>query len=143
MTLTDAFDGVPTARTLLVTVQSEDEFRHEGHEAIEALERGEPVEQPDTFSFSSVESLFETFTPQTMRLLETVAEAEPESIRETARFIDRDVKNVHSELSELERLGLIHFEQAGRAKRPVFPYEEIVISMPFGGDGSDVAEATS
>jgi len=71
-----------------------------------------------------------------MALLETIADAAPESIRETARLVDRDVKNVHEELSELERLGVIKFEDRGRSKQPVFPYEEIVISLPFDHDGT-------
>ncbi len=131
MTMMDAFDGGPTSRTLLVTVDSDGEFYRAGREAIERLERGDSIETRDTFSLPSVELLFETFTPRTIQLLETIADAEPGSIRETARLVERDVKNVHEELSELARLGLIQFEQAGRAKRPRFPYEEIVISLPF------------
>lgn len=144
MTVTDAFDDFPTSSTLLVTVQSAEEFYAEGRDAIERLDRGEPIEDPDTFSFPSVEVLFETFTPRTMQLLETIAEHEPASIRETARLVERDVKNVHEELTELERLGLIRFEQDGRAKRPVFPYEEVLISVPFDrDDASDTASVPS
>jgi predicted transcriptional regulator len=134
MTVSDAFDEFPTATTLLVTVQSDDEFYEEGREAIERLQRGERIEDPDTFSFPSVDTLFETFNPRTMALLEAISEEHPESIRETARIVDRDNKNVHEELTELERLGVIRFESEGRSKRPVFPYEEVVISLPFTGD---------
>ena len=77
-----------------------------------------------------------------MALLETIADAAPESIRETARLVDRDVKNVHEELSELDRLGVIRFETSGRAKQPLFPYEEIMIRLPFDHDGArDGAQA--
>lgn len=140
MTLTDTFDDVPTSSTLLVTVQSTDEFYEKGREAIERLQRGEAIEEPDSFSFPSVDLLFETFNSQTMHLFETIAEEEPASIRETARLVERDVKNVHQELTELERLGLIQFEQDGRAKRPIFPYEEVIISLPF--DREDATDAT-
>ncbi|MFB6202557.1 MAG: hypothetical protein ABEI98_11190 [Halorhabdus sp.] len=143
MTLTDAFDDVPTSSTLLVTVQSTDEFYEKGREAIERLERGEAIEEPDSFSFPSVDLLFETFNSQTMELLETIAEEEPDSIRETARLVERDVKNVHQELTELERLGLIQFEQDGRAKRPIFPYEEVIISLPFDREDATDAPAAS
>lgn len=121
MTLSDAFDDTTTADTLLITVQSDDD--------------------PDRFAFESSDLLFETFNPRTMALLETIADAAPESIRETARLVDRDVKNVHEELSELEQLGVIRFETSGRAKQPIFPYEEIVISLPFDHDrGRDAAQ---
>lgn len=134
MSITDAFDDIPTARTLLVTVQTHEEAYEQGLEAIERLTANEPVDEPDTVSFPSVPTLFETFTPQTMELLETIAEREPESIRETARLVERDVKNVHQDLTELATLGVIRFEESGRAKRPIFPYDELVISLPFGSD---------
>jgi predicted transcriptional regulator len=137
-----ACNDAPTARTLLVTIESDSEFYARGLEAIERLERDEPIDEPDTFSFPSAERLFETFDARTMGLLETVSEQEPPSIRETARLVDRDVKNVHQKLTELERLGLIRLEMDGRSKRPVFPYDEIVIDLPFGHDPShDTASA--
>ena len=141
MTLKDAFAGFPTSQTLLVTVESTERFYQDGREAIERLERGESIDDPDTFSFSNVEQLFETFNSLTMELLGTIAEEKPASIRETARLVGRDVKNVHDELTRLERLGVIHFEQVGRSKRPVFPYEEVVISVPF--DRDDTADAAA
>ena len=131
MTLHDAFDDTTTSQTLLVKIQSNDE-----------LYREESVDKPDTFAFETSELLFETFNPRTVALLETISDSEPESIRETARLVDRDVKNVHEELTELNRLGVIRFEDSGRSKRPVFPYEEIVISLPFNHDGArDAAHA--
>ena len=139
MTLNDAFTSFPTSRTLLVTVESTERFYQDGWEAIKRLERGESIDDPDTFSFSNVEQLFETFNSLTMELLGTIAEEKPASIRETARLVERDVKNVHDELTRLERLGVIRFEQVGRSKRPVFPYEEVVISVPF--DRDDTADA--
>jgi len=134
MTLSDAFDDTTTSATLLVTVQRDDELYRDGCDAIERLSRGESVDEPDRFAFESSDLLFETFNPRTMALIETIADAAPESIRETARLVDRDVKNVHEELSELERLGVIRFEDSGRSKQPIFPYEEIVISLPFDHD---------
>ena len=136
MTLSDAFDDSTTSQTLLVTVQSDDELYRDGREAIDRLNRGESVEKPDTFAFETSELLFETFNPRTMALLETISDTDPESIRETARLVKRDVKNVYEELTELDRLGVIRFETSGRSKQPVFPYEEIVISLPFDHDGT-------
>lgn len=144
MTVSDAFDDTTTADTLLVTVQDDGDLYRDGREAIERLRRGDEVDDSDRFAFESSDLLFETFTPRTMALLETIADASPESIRETARLVDRDVKNVHEELSELERLGVVRFETTGRAKQPIFPYEEIVISLPFDRDGArDAAHVES
>lgn len=141
MTYEDAFDDIPTSKTLLVTVRSTERFYDDGRAAIERLDRGESVTDPDTLSFASVAQLFETFTPRTMELLGVVADERPTSIRETARVVERDVKNVHDELTTLERLGVIRFEQDGRSKQPILPYEEVIITVPFTRD--DAVDATA
>lgn len=143
MTRTDAFDDFPTSSTLFVTVQDDSGVYQAGLDAIERRKAGTPVDEPDTFSFASVEMLFETFTPRPMQFLETIERQEPDSIRETARFVDRDVKNVQEELTQLERLGLLTFEQEGRTKRPVFPDDELLIRLPFADDAHDSAPALS
>jgi predicted transcriptional regulator len=86
--------------------------------------------------------LAQTFTERTLRLLRVITDAEPESIRETARLVERDVKNVHEELTRFEAMGVIRFAEEGRSKRPVFPYDELIITVPFGhrsGDETDRA----
>lgn len=126
-----AFDDFPTSEILLVTVRPAEKSFENGFESIDALQRGNGVDEPDTIAFTSADDLFETLTSRTVRLLETIANASPESIRETARLVDRDVKNVHREITALERLGIIKLERVGRRKRPTFPYEEHLISYPF------------
>ena len=61
-----------------------------------------------------------------------IAEDRPASIRETARLAERGVKNVHKELTRLEAMGVVRFADEGRSKRPVFPYDELVVTIPFG-----------
>lgn len=87
--------------------------------------------------------LFDTFDPRTVELLETIRAEEPESIRATARAVERDPKNVHEELTQLSRLGVVQFEQDGRGKRPVFPYREVVIDLPFDRDRRTETEEAS
>lgn len=126
---------------LLVTIGSDEQLYERGRDAIETLEAGEQIDEPATIRFANERQLGEVFNERTYRLLRVIRDDEPESIRETARLVDRDVKNVHQELSRLEALGVIRFVEDGQAKRPVFPYDDLVIS-PFGGD-RDTATATS
>jgi len=143
MSQPDPFDIPVTSSTLLVTVAGPEDTYRQSRDAVDRLARGEDVEEPDRFNFSSVDRLFETFNPRTMELLRTIDDQEPGSIRETARLVGRDKKNVHDELTRLYRLGVIRFDQEGQAKRPVVPYEEIVISLPFGRDeATDAARAS-
>ena len=130
-----------TNNVLVVTIGDGEHLNERGRHAINQLEAGEPVDRPATITFANEQQLGEVFNERTYKLLRVIRENEPKSIRETARLVDRDVKNVHEELSTLEALGVIRFDEDGQAKRPVFPYDDLVIS-PFGRDENDTATAT-
>lgn len=133
-----------TDNVLLVTVRSGNEEPYEaGRDALRKLERDEPVEGPDRVTFPSGELLTKTFNERTLELLRTIAEQKPESIRATARLVDRDVKNVHEELTRLEALGVIGFVEESRSKRPTFPYDELQINVPFARPANGTSRVTS
>lgn len=124
-------------RTLRVTVGEAERLEREAIERIRAAERGADLDdaQP-VLDFDSYESLTHFFRESNLDLLETIVREEPASISETARLVDRDYREVHRNLSELESLGLIEFdgEGAGKSKRPIFPYDAIDVSLTFAED---------
>jgi len=95
------------------------------------------VEKPAKLTLPNEEALGEIFNERTYTLLRVIREEKPSSIRETARLVDRDKKNVHEELTQLEALGVIRFEDDGYVKQPVFPYDNLFI-MPFR-EGSSIS----
>ncbi len=109
-------------------------FHDDVERAIDRLDRGDGVDEPPTLSFSSYDQLLETLTPRTLELIEAVRRERPSSINETARVVERDVKNVHEELDRLAQVGIVYFEEEGQRKRPVVWFEELVISLPFEPD---------
>ncbi len=127
--------------TLVVTVKSSSEFQDGVTDGIEALEQGDAVDSTPTLSFTSYDDLMETLTPRVLALIEAIRRKEPASINETARVVDRDVKNVYEELSRLAQLGIIFFEEDGQSKRPVVWFDELVISLPFDPEAEDTAAA--
>jgi predicted transcriptional regulator len=127
--------------TLVVTVKSSSEFLDDVTDGIEALERGDAVDSTPTLSFTSYDDLMATLTPRVLELIEAIRREEPASINETARVVDRDVKNVHEELSRLAQLGIIFFEEDGQSKRPVVWFDELVINLPFDPEAGDTATA--
>ncbi|ELZ84528.1 hypothetical protein C455_00307 [Haloferax larsenii JCM 13917] len=129
------------ASTLVVTVKSSDEFHDDVTEDVESLENGDSVDATPTLSFTSYDDLMETLTPRVLELIEAIRREEPSSINETARVVDRDVKNVHEELSRLAQLGIIFFEEEGQSKRPVVWFDELVINLPFDPEAGDTAAA--
>jgi len=124
---------------LVVTVSSSEEVHDDVRSAIQALEDGESVDSTPTISFESYDELMETLTPRVLELIEAIRREEPSSINETARVVDRDVKNVHEELSRLAQLGIIYFEKNAQSKRPVVWFDDLVIELPFEPETGDTA----
>jgi predicted transcriptional regulator len=125
---------------LVITVDSEPSPYAEGLEAIQQLKQGKTVNEPAVVRFPNESQLTDVFNERTYTLLRVIRDEEPASIRETARLVGRDKKNVHEELTTLEALGVIRFEEDGRAKRPVFPYTELVLT-PLAGTAGDETPA--
>ena len=130
-----------STNVLLVTVDSEMNTYEEGSEAIQQLTAGESIDQPATVRFPNESQLTKVFNERTYTLLRVIRDEGPESIRETARLVGRDKKNVHQELTTLEALGVIRFEEAGRAKKPVFPYDELIVTPLARGSGDGATAA--
>lgn len=126
---------------LLVTVDNDPDTYEAGREAIERLADGESLDRPVTIRFPNESRLTEVFNERTYTLIRVIRDEAPASIRETARLVGRDVKNVHKELTTLEALGVIEFEDEGRAKRPVFPYDDLVVT-PLAHDHRDGSAVT-
>ncbi len=120
--------------TLIVRIGEDDRTRQETREWIAAAERGEDIEPNRVLNIEREEDVARILSAVNLELLRTIARKEPASIRETAELVDRDVTDVHGNLTKLETLGLIEFEQDGRAKRPVVPYDDIQLDIDLSGD---------
>jgi len=131
-----------TESTLVVTVKSTAAFHDDITDGIQALDTASSVNSPPTLSFRSYDELMETLTPRALDLIEAIRQEEPASINETARVVDRDVKNVHGELRRLAQLGIIFFESDGQKKRPVVWFDELIINLPFDSKAGDTTAVT-
>ena len=130
--------------TLKVTVGERDRLDQRTRSRINAAQDGEDLDdaQP-VLNFGSYAELSRLLSPKNLELLETISEHEPESIREAAELVDRDYKQVHRNLSELEDIGVIEFEGGGlgRAKKPKLVYDGLEIDIPFAGPSESVGAA--
>lgn len=130
--------------TLKVTVGERDRLDQRTRERIEAAQAGEELDdaQP-TLNFGSYAELSRLLSPKNLELLEAIAESDPESISEAAELVDRDYKQVHRNLSELEDIGVVEFEggEPGKAKKPKLAYDGLEIDIPFVGSNGSVDAA--
>jgi len=77
-------------------------------------------------SFASPELLWQVLTAKRRELLKAMCGAGPISIREAARRVQRDVKAVHGDVTELLNAGLICRTANGRVE---FPFDAVKVEF--------------
>jgi predicted transcriptional regulator len=112
---------------LRITSDSDEAHRQDALERLDRWEAGEEV--PHVVNFQNPSDLRTLLTDRRVELLRSIMTERPDSIRQLAERLDRDVKTVHDDLQVLTKYDIVHFEQAGRAKRPFVPYDTIEISL--------------
>ncbi len=75
-------------------------------------------------AFDSLRALFSAITERRLELLRHVAARKPANVRQLARALGRDYKNVHTDVAQLLELGLLERDEGGTLHAP---FDEIVI----------------
>lgn len=88
---------------------------------------GEKVTPSDRLYFSDWSTFASVFTPRRVELLLELRREPADGIRTLARRLDRDLKNVHSDVQALVTVGLI--EKGGA--RLTAPYSEVGAALSF------------
>lgn len=136
-----------TTNTLKITYGQRENNQRAARERLRRAEAGEEFDEQDAafvLNFEDLDDVEQLMRRLNLQLLDVVASERPESIRETARLIDRDYKEVHRNLKELEALGVIEFITDGNSKRPILRdgTEAIDLSITFPID-TDTSNSTS
>ena len=127
--------------TLHITSAPWSQFKESALRAAREIDEGDDGTEKTAstrLNFEDPIQIQRLLTPKRLELLRSVMEQPPEGIRDLATRLDRNVSDVHSDLQLLAEHGIVEFEEEGRAKRPVVPYEvirvEVELSLPGGGD---------
>lgn len=132
-----------TTTILKITFGQADDHRAAARKRLERAEAGETdetIQQDAQFilnfeDFADVERLMRT---SSLALLEAIVDERPESIRETAEVVERDYREVHRNLKELEELGVIEFEEGGGRKRPILRGGSDTVDFSFSISQDDL-----
>lgn len=116
-------------KTLEVRIQPTEELREEALEKVRKLEGGEDVEEMHVLNLSTERELSRLMSEKNLELLHAISEREPSSMRELAEIVDRDYREVHRNLEELEKLNVVEFVEEGRSKKPVVWYDNIEVNV--------------
>jgi len=132
--------------TLKVTVGERDRLDKRTRRRLKTAQQGDDLDdaQP-VLNFGSYAELSRLLSPKNLELLEAIATHTPESISETAELVDRDYKQVHRNLSELDDIGVIEFENSGpgRPKKPVLASDGPEIDIPLTGLSDSIGTTTA
>jgi predicted transcriptional regulator len=136
-----------TTNTLKITYGQRENTQRAARERLRRAESGEVFDEQEPafiLNFEDLDDVERLMRRLNLQLLDVVASERPESIRETARLVDRDYKEVHRNLKELEALGVIEFTTDGNRKRPILRdgTEAIDLSITFPID-ADTSNSTS
>mgnify|MGYP000335401180 CR=1 FL=1 len=116
--------------TLHVKYMEPDDALEEPLEGIRSMKEGEEKEETPMVVVTTKEDLNRVTRDTTIDLINAIAEHEPASIREAARLVDRSPIDVKKNLDELERIGMVRFEEESGAKRPVVWYDKLNLEVP-------------
>lgn len=130
-----------TETQLLEVRLDSDEQHSELLEDVRALERGEEVDDRYVLVLNNETELQRLLSPSNLELLRTIRKHEPDSMRAAADLVERDFKEVHRNLTELDALNVIDLQQEGRAKRPVVRFDEIEIELSLDTGDTDAVTA--
>lgn len=98
----------------------------------EAIERGEKVKRERGLYFESIEGFRKALTPKRLELLHLIKEKKPQSLQELARLVNRDIKNVVSDIDILEGLNLVDVRRKREGRKESTPevcYDAIELLM--------------
>jgi len=99
-------------------------------QAMRALDEGDEPDRSYGLALETESQINEVLDDKNLELIRTVAREDVESIRDLARRLDRDVRQVHDAVTELETLGLVELEKEGKRKRPTVWYDGITVDIP-------------
>jgi len=121
--------------TLHITVGDREQTRQNALQFVQDV-KAEDLDDQDgkaTLQFGTYDDFVDSLTPLRLELIRAIAEKAPESMREAARLVERDVSDVHSDLKQLEVLGILTLEAGGPsgAMQPIVPFDRIEVHIDY------------
>ena len=119
-------------REVRIVIQSREQALRKAAEVFEKLRKGEHVAPSRTLGFPDIAVFRKFLTQRRIEMLHAIRRKKPESIYELAKFLNRDLKSVNTDIALLKQLGLIRLEKEKRGRTRVIPrvlFDKMQISI--------------
>ena len=102
-----------------IIIKSVSEIKREWKEAFQGKKRG--VQKDNELIFTGFETVAKIFSKNRIEVLKAIITEQPKSIYEISKIVNRDFKNVHSDVKFLEEIGLIELKNVGDPRGGLMP----------------------
>lgn len=114
-------------KNIRLEIKSEKESAQDFINAWKKAEKGKaPVSTEERIYFRDMKTLLRFMTPRRMDAIETLHKNGPASVRALAKILERDYKNVHKDMQEMEKIGLVVRSDKGLLS---VPWQSIVAEL--------------
>ena len=102
-----------------IIIRSIDAIKKEWEAALKGKKKS--IQKNDEVIFVAIETVAKVFAKTRMEVLRAIILEKPNSIYELAKIVDRDFKNVHSDVKLLSEIGLIDLQETKGARNGLKP----------------------
>ena len=114
-------------RNVRIEIKKEKESAQDFVKAWHRAQKGMRPEQPiDRIYFKDFNTLLQALTPRRMEAIKTLHDHGPMSVRALSKLLGRDYKNVHKDMQEMERIGIVTRDKKDLL---VVPWKSIVAEL--------------
>ena len=102
-----------------IIIRSADSIKKDWKAALRGMKKA--IQKDDEVIFTGIETVAKVFAKTRMEVLRAIILKKPNSIYELAKLLDRDFKNVHSDVKLLSEIGLVELKETGDARKGLKP----------------------
>ena len=116
-------------KVLIIKVLNHKEAGSYIKEAMKKAFEGEEI--GNVLILHSLKELANLLTPGRIEILETIKREQPSSIRDLAKKVGRDIRNVYIDVEKLQAYGFLTLEEKNGRKVPIISYDRIKVDLPI------------
>jgi len=102
-----------------IVIQSIDSLKEEWQEALKGKKKS--IQKDDSVIFLNLDTMAKVLSKARIEILQVIINNKPKSIYEVAKMVDRDFKNVHTDVKLLSDIGLIELKELGDSRKGLKP----------------------